>query len=335
MTAYVLRRLLWFFPVLFFVGLITFTIARLTPGGPFDARGDSNRRLSPGAEKVLRARFGMDLPLWRQFTRYMFFDFETDPKTKERKIVWGAIGGNLGPTYSSRGARTVQDELFKGTSTRPGRFYYSVRLGVQGLLFGLIVGVPLGVTAALRQNTWVDYVSLLFATSFVALGTLVVSLLMVIVFAVWLKWFTVIPDWKDPIRPWILPSLALGLSTVGFIARLTRSSVLEIKRQDYVRTARSKGLGEQIITMRHIVRNALLPVVTILGPLIAAFLTGTLFIELIFQVPGIGFELVEAIGKRDYSMILGGTLLYAFILITANLIVDILYGVVDPRISYS
>jgi oligopeptide transport system permease protein len=206
---------------------------------------------------------------------------------------------------------------------------------VQGLLFGLIVGVPLGVTAALRQNTWVDYVSLLFATSFVALGTLVVSLLMVIVFAVWLKWFTVIPDWKDPIRPWILPSLALGLSTVGFIARLTRSSVLEIKRQDYVRTARSKGLGEQIITMRHIVRNALLPVVTILGPLIAAFLTGTLFIELIFQVPGIGFELVEAIGKRDYSMILGGTLLYAFILITANLIVDILYGVVDPRISYS
>src|SRR5215207_744806 len=133
MTAYILRRFLWFIPVLCAVGLITFLIARATPGGPFD-RDPTRRQMPPATEKVLRAKFGLDLPVWRQFTRYMLFDIETDAKTKQPKIVWGALGGNLGPTYQSRGAQSVQDYLFKGTDRSPSKFYYSARLGLQAIV---------------------------------------------------------------------------------------------------------------------------------------------------------------------------------------------------------
>lgn len=333
MTAFIIRRVLWQIPVLLIVGLMTFSIAKITPGGPFDT--DPNRRqMSPRAEKILRDKFGMDLPNWRQFTRYMFFDVVTDAKTGEQNLVWGAIGGNFGPTYASRGARTVQQELFEPRSGNPSRFYYSARLGLQALLLAVIIGVPLGVLAALKQNTWVDYLVLFISTFFVSLSTLIVGFLLVIVFASGLKWFTVIPDWEQPIRPWILPTLALGSTSMGFITRLTRSSVLEVKRQDYVRTAKAKGLGDQLVIWRHMIKNALLPVVTVLGPLAAGLITGTLYTEIIFQVPGMGELLVEAIGKRDYSMIMAGALIFVFFLGMANLLVDIAYGVVDPRISY-
>ncbi len=333
MSAYILRRILWQIPVLLIVGLMTFTVAKLTPGGPFDT--DPNRRqMSPRVEAILREKFGMDLPFWRQFTRYMFFDLTTDPRTGEQVIVWGAIGGNFGPTYASRGARTVQQELFGERSGKPSRFYYSARLGLQALIFAVLIGVPLGVLAALRQNTWIDYSVLLGATFFVSLSTLIVGFLLVLIFATGLGWFTVIPDWDDPIKPWVLPTIALGSTSLGFITRLTRSSVLEVKRQDYVRTARAKGLGNQVVIWRHMLKNAMLPVITIMGPLAAGLITGTLYTEIIFQVPGMGELLVEAIGKRDYSMIMAGALIFVFFLGVANLIVDIAYGVVDPRISY-
>lgn len=333
MTAYVIRRILWQIPVLIIVGLLTFGIAKITPGGPFDI--DPNRRqMSPAVEKILRQKFGMDLPFWHQFTRYMFFDIEKDLKTGEDKFVWGAVGGNLGPTYASRGARTVQDELFGSRSGKPSRFYYSARLGLQALVFAVLLGVPMGVLAALRQNTWVDYAVLLASTFFVSLSTLIVGFVLVLIFAAGLGWFTVIPDWSDPIRPWVLPTIALGATSLGFITRLTRSSVLEVKRQDYVRTARAKGLGDQMVIWRHMIKNALLPVITILGPLAASLITGTLYTEIIFQVPGMGFLLVQSIGKRDYSMIMAGSLILVFFLGIANLLVDIAYGVVDPRISY-
>lgn len=333
MVRFIVRRLLWFVPVLFIVGLVTFSIARITPGGPFD-RDPDRRQLPPRTEALLRERFGLDLPVWRQFTRYMLFDIETNARTGEREIRWGAIGGNFGPTFSSRGARTVQDEIFQGTRSRPSRFYYSARLGIQALVLALIVGVPIGVLAALKQNTWIDYVSLLAATSFVALGTLVISLLLVIVFAVSLQWFSVIPDWSQPVKPWILPTIALGAAQIGYIARLTRASVLEVKRQDYIRTAQAKGLGSQAVVWRHIVRNAMLPVITVLGPLLAGLITGTLFVELVFQVPGMGLLFVQSIGKRDYSMIMGAALLFTFFLNVGNLLVDVLYGAADPRITF-
>ena len=332
MSTYILRRILWFIPVLFSVGLITFLIARSTPGGPFDT--DPNRRqLSPSTEKVLRARFGMDLPVWRQFTRYMFFDIETDAKTKAPKIVWGALGGNLGPTYASRGAETVQHYLFTASKTKPSRFAYSARLGLQALAFALILGIPLGVLAALKQNTWIDYIALFVSTIFVAVPTFISGLLLLIIFAVGLGWFKVIPDWNDPIKPWILPTLTLGMSTMAFITRLTRASVLEVKRQDYIRTARAKGLADLAVNVRHILRNAILPIVTIMGPLLAGLITGAFFTELIFQIPGMGNVLLTSIAKRDYSMIMGLALFYSFLLTTGNLLVDLAYGVVDPRIS--
>ena len=332
MAAYIIRRVLWFVPVLFSVGLITFMIARATPGGPFDT--DPNRRQLPAStEKVLRARFGLDLPVWRQFTRYMFFDIETDPKTKQPKIVWGALGGNLGPTYTSRGAETVQHYLFTSSSTKPSRFAFSARLGLQALAFALIFGIPLGVLAALKQNTWIDYIALFISTTFVAVPTFISGLLLLIIFAVGLGWFKVIPDWNDPIRPWILPTLTLGMSTMAFITRLTRASVLEVKRQDYVRTARAKGLADLAVNTRHILRNAVLPIVTIMGPLLAGLITGAFFTELIFQIPGMGNVLLTSIGKRDYSMIIGLALFYSFLLTSGNLLVDLAYGAVDPRIS--
>lgn len=333
MTAYIIRRILWQIPVLVIVGLMTFGIAKITPGGPFDT--DPNRRqVSPSVEKILRAKFGMDLPFWHQFTRYMFFDWVGNPKTGEIEFQWGAMGGNFGPTYASRGLRTVQQELFGERSGKPSRFYYSARLGLQALLFAVFFGVPMGVLAALRQNTIIDYGILFISTFFASLSSLIVGFLLVIVFAVSLNWFTVIPDWSDPVRPWILPTIALGSISLGFITRLTRSSVLEVKRQDYIRTAQAKGLADRMVVWRHMIKNALLPVVTILGPLAASLLTGTLYTEIIFQVPGMGNLLVESIGKRDYSMVTAGALIFVFFLGAANLLVDIAYGVIDPRISY-
>jgi oligopeptide transport system permease protein len=333
MTAYIIRRVLWQIPVLLVVGLLTFSIAKITPGGPFDT--DPNRRqMTPRVEAILRQKFGMDLPFWHQFTRYMFIDVETDLKTGERKIVWGAVGGNFGPTYTSRGARTVQEELFGTRSGKPSRFYYSARLGLQALIFAVLIGIPLGVLAALKQNTWIDYVVLFGSTLFVSLSTLIVGFLLVLIFASGLSWVTVIPNWSEPIKPWVLPTIALGSTSLGFITRLTRSSILEVKRQDYIRTAQAKGLGDQVVIWRHMLKNALLPVITVLGPAAAALITGTLYTEIIFQVPGMGSLLVEAIGKRDYSMITAGALIFVFFLGVANLLVDIAYGAIDPRISY-
>lgn len=334
MTAYIIRRILWTIPVILAVGFITFSIAKVTPGGPFDTDPE-RRRLPPSTERILRQRFGLDLPFWHQFTRYMFFDFENDPETGQRVLRWGALGGNFGPTYASRGQRTVQEELFEGTASSPSKFYYSARLGLQALIFALVLGVPLGVIAALKQNSWIDYLLLTISTTFVALSTLIVGFLLLLIFAVTLDWFTVIPRWREEaVRPWVLPTIALGSTSMGLILRLTRASVLEVKRQDYVRTARAKGLGDQLVVWRHMLKNALLPVVTVMGPLAASLLTGTLFTELIFQVPGMGVTFVQAIGQRDYSMIMAGSLIFVFVLSLANLLVDIAYGVVDPRISY-
>jgi oligopeptide transport system permease protein len=293
--------------------------------------------MSRGAVQRMQQQFGLNLPLWRQFTRYMFFDVETviDKKTKQEvtQFLPGAMLGNLGPTYQSKGSRTVQDTLFKSTSKKPSKFGYSARLGLQAIVIAVLIAIPLGVLAALRQNTWIDYLVLAISTALAGIPALVFAILIVIVFSAWLRWFPVIPNWDKPLQPWIMPTMALAIGMIAFMTRLTRNSVLEVKRQDYVRTAQAKGLRDWVVVSRHILKNALLPIVTILGPLVAGLVTGTLFIERIFQVPGMGGVLVESIGKRDYSLILGGGLIYTFILVTCTLIVDLLYGVIDPRIS--
>jgi oligopeptide transport system permease protein len=342
MLQYTIRRLLWMIPVLMTVGLVTFVVMHSAPGGPFD-RDPSQRQISPAAQERLQAKFGLDKPMWRQFMRYMLIDRDVDSATGEASWVCGAICGNLGPTYTSRGARTVEDTLFAPEKSRPSKFFFSARLGLQGLGLAVLVGIPLGIIAALKQNSLIDYTALFISTLFTVLPSLIVGLLLLL-FAVrvlnnWNAYvdvfgkFEVAPKSWSGIKPWILPTLAIGFGSMAFITRLTRSSVLEVIRQDYIRTARAKGLAGWTVITRHVLKNSLIPVVTVLGPALAGLLTGALFIETIFNVPGMARELVKAVGARDYSMIMGGGLFFAFLVAFANLSVDLVYGLLDPRIK--
>jgi len=328
MATYFLRRILWMIPVLFMVALITFVLMHAAPGGPWD-RDLSARQVDAATQAVLNAHYGLDKPLWRQFVAYTFADFDA-----EGKLVCGLICGNLGPSYRVRG-RTVQDILFespKDKSPLQSKFGYSMRLGFFALAMAAIIGVPVGVFAALRQNSWVDYVSLFIATAGISLPSFVMGIFMIIIFASMLHWVSVIPRSWDDIKGWILPDAVLGFGTMAYVARLTRSSMLEVLRQDYVRTARAKGLSERLVVYRHMLRNALIPVVTIIGPALAALVTGSFIIETMFSFPGMGREYVQAISRRDYSMIMGTTLIYVLLVSVANLTVDFLYVFIDPRI---
>lgn len=329
MIAFLIRRLLWMIPVLFTISLVTFLLMHAAPGGPWD-RDPTRRQLDATTQAKLNEEFGLDKPMWRQFVAYTIGDFDGE----EGNFVCGAICGNLGPSYRQRG-RTVQEILFSAPEGKPfwaSRFGYSIALGLFALFLAVIIGIPAGVMAALRQNTWVDYTSALIANFGVSVPNFVIGIYLVIVFAVTLHWVDVAPrSWSDP-RTWLIPALVLGFGTMAFTARLTRASMVDVMRQDYVRTARAKGLREQTVVRRHMLKNALIPVVTVLGPALAGLITGSFIIETMFAFPGVGREYVQAIGNRDYSMILGTTLLYGVLIALANLSVDLIYSVLDPRI---
>lgn len=328
MTNFLIRRLLWMIPTLFAVALVTFIIMRNAPGGPWDTSSE-RRQVDAATQKSLNTYYGLDKPLWRQFMAYTIGDVN-----KKGEFICGAICGNLGPSYRTRG-RTVQDILFSAPEDKPiwySRFGYSMRLGLIALVFAMVVGVPIGVLGALKQNSIWDYASLMVATIGISVPNFVMAIFMIVIFATWLHLVSVVPrDWST-LKPWILPALVLGFGTMAFTARLTRTSMLEVIRQDYIRTARAKGLKERAVIGRHMLKNALLPVVTILGPSLAALVTGSFIIETMFGFPGMGRAYVQSIGQRDYSMIMGTTLIYAFLVALANLSVDILYGFIDPRI---
>jgi oligopeptide transport system permease protein len=196
----------------------------------------------------------------------------------------------------------------------------------------MIVGISLGMAAALRQNTWIDYVCVMFSTIFASVPGFVLGIILMIVFSVILHWFPT-GGWGSPAQV-VMPAIALAALPAAFIARITRASTLETMRQDYVRTARSKGLLERVVLIRHILRNSLIPVVTVAGPQFAALVTGSVIVETIFSIPGIGRLFVQAVFARDYGLIMGTVLFYSFVISIANLVVDILYGVIDPRIRY-
>ena len=330
MATYIIRRLLWMIPVLLIIALVTFLLMHAAPGGPWD-RDPSRRQLDAATQERLNEEFGLDKPMWRQFTSYMIGDFGS-----EGDFECGAICGNLGPSYRQRG-RTVQEILFSvpnGKEFWESRFGYSVRLGLISLTLAIVVGIPAGIIAALRQNTWIDYTSAVIANIGVSVPNFVIGIYLIIIFAVTLNWVSVVPrSWSEP-DVWVIPALVLGFGTMAFTARLTRSSMVEVMRQDYVRTARSKGLRESSVVVGHMLKNALIPVVTVLGPALAGLVTGSFIIETMFSFPGIGREFVQAIGNRDYSMILGTTLIYAVLIALANLSVDLIYGFLDPRIRY-
>jgi len=333
MITFIIRRLLWAIPVLFFVALVSFFLMHLAPGGPFDKDNDK-RRLDPATLKALNARFGLDKPAYFNSAAFQkaLDSGERNPITLGRayldsqffNYVFGAVQGDLGPSYKQRG-KNVQDILIE-------RWPFSARLGILALVFALVAGIPLGILAALRQNTWADYISLFFATVGVSVPSFVIGLLVIIVFGTKLQWISISTNDWNTWRPYIAPGLVLGLGTMSFIMRITRATMLDVKRQDYIRTARAKGLTEQRVISRHMLRNGMIPVITVIGPALVDLITGAVITESIFSIPGTGRFFVESISNRDYSMIMGTTLVYATLIVLANMAVDVSYGLLDPRI---
>jgi oligopeptide transport system permease protein len=313
MTAYIIRRVFWLVPVLFTVSVITFGLMHSTPGGPFD-RDSEQKQINPILYERLVQAYGLDKPIWQQY------------------LIWAgnAIRLDLGPSYQYKD-RNVTDLL-------RDQFPFSARLGLQAVLFAMIVGIPLGVIAALRQNSWIDYLALFIATIGIAVPSFVLALYLILLFSVTLGWAPVAPtaeQFNTQLTAWVLPTIALGIGAAAFLARMTRTSMLDAIRQDYVRTARAKGLASRVVVSRHVIKNAMIPVWTVIGPITAALITGSFIIERIFGVPGIGRFFVDSIGSRDYSMIMGTTLFYAFMIALFNLLVDIGYGLFDPRVKVS
>jgi ABC-type dipeptide/oligopeptide/nickel transport system permease component len=306
LARFIINRIIATIPVLWLVATVTFFLMHAAPGSPWDAKAIGGRRLDPALEASFNRRYGLDKPLGQQYLIYL----------------GNALHLDFGNSYSKRGASVV-DIIMRG-------FPYSARIGVLALVISLAIGIPIGILAALKQNTLLDYGSLLLATIGYALPDFVIAIILLAVFAVELDWVPVLfTDW----RSYILPSLALGTGGAAFIARLTRSSILELMGQDHVRTARAKGLRQRTVIALHVVRNAMLPVISILGPALAGLITGTIIIERVFGVPGMGYLFIDSITTRDYPVIMATTLFYAFIIVFANLAVDIAYGLADPRIK--
>ena len=337
MFRYIIRRVLQFIPVLLAVTLFTFVLMRAIPGGPFDFAGDKS--LPPQVVANLESKYHLDWPMWKQFASYVLGDDVLGEEGSSKGLIRGDLGLSL--RYRGQGV----SEIIK--TTLP----ISAQLGFMSLLLALLIGVPTGIIAALKQNTWMDYTSTFAAVVFLSIPNLVLAPILIWIFALKLGWFPV-ATWgaKPPYLLGFLPSLdqlnidyfkhaampvfALGTSSAAGIARLTRASLLQVVNEDYIRTARSKGVREYIVIVVHALKNAMIPVVTIIGPAFAALVTGTFVVELIFGINGMGKHFVTSIGNRDYPIITGVTLIYAVVLVIANLMVDITYAWLDPRIRF-
>ncbi len=337
MFRYVIRRILQFIPVLFAITLFTFVLMRAIPGGPFDFVGDKS--LPPQVVANLEAKYHLDWPLWKQFVSYVI----GDDFLGEEGTSLGVLRGDLGPSLRYRG-QSVNDII---ATTLPA----SAQLGFLSTILAIMIGIPVGTIAALNQNSWADYLSTFGAVFFLSVPNLVLAPLLIWIFALKLGWFPVVGWASRPpyflgflprfdelnlnyLKHAAMPVFALGTSAAASIARLTRASLLQVISEDYIRTARAKGLRERVVIVVHALKNSLTPVVTIIGPLFAALMTGTFIVETIFGINGMGKHFVNSIGNRDYQIIMGVTLIYAVVLIIANLLVDISYAWLDPRIRF-
>jgi oligopeptide transport system permease protein len=314
-VGYIIRRVLWIIPVLLVVSFLTFSLMKATPGGPWDRE----KELSDRQIALLNAKYGLDDPFVVQYIRWLVGWPEEDGFQR------GIILGDLGPSYRYPD-RTVNDIVGDGILT-------TIQLGVMAFGLAVLVGIPLGVIAALRQNGIPDYAATFVSVLGITTPSFVAAILLVIVFSIGLGWFPT-GGWKGP-QYWVLPTIALAGFPIAVIARYTRASMLEVTRKDYIRTAHSKGLKNQSVVSRHMIRNALIPVVTILGPTLAFLVTGSFIIERIFNIPGIGQFYLNSIATRDYSLLMAMTVLYAFAVAFLNVVVDVLYAYIDPRIRYS
>lgn len=334
MGQYFARRFIYLLGVLLVVSAITFFIMHQVPGGPFDRE----KQLSPTALNNLNAKYHLDDPLYKQYTDYMIdlliphvttgektFAVTEDylvniklPGTDDTALRWI----NFGPSYRSQ-TRSVNDILRE-------QLPVSAQLGVGALLIALAIGIPLGTLAALKKNSVVDYFSMSTAILGVSVPVIILGPLLKYILAVELGWL--------PTQGWgtfkqaIMPAFALGFAQSALLARLTRASLLQVLNEDYIQTARAKGLRPQRIVIVHALKNALIPVATVLGPLFAALITGTFVTERVFGIPGMGSYFVTSIQNRDYSVIMGTTLVFAFFIVVANFVVDLTYAWLDPRI---
>lgn len=304
MPSFILRRLLGFVPTLLAILLGSFMLIRYAPGSPFD----TERATSPEVRAVLEAKYGFDKPWPVQFVNYLANLSRLD----------------LGPS-TKYPHRTVNEIIAAG-------FPVTLALAGVALSWSLALGITAGVIGAIRQNSWWDYSAMSLAMIGISIPSFVMGPLLALVFALKLHWLPA-AGWGS-IWHVIMPGLTLGTAYAAYIARLTRSGMLEVSRMDYIRTARAKGLRERVIVVRHMLKGGLLPVVSFLGPAIANMLVGSLVVERIFNTPGIGPYFVDSALNRDLFLLMGVIVIYATVLLTMNLIVDIVYAFLDPRIRY-
>jgi ABC-type dipeptide/oligopeptide/nickel transport system permease component len=302
MLKFIIRRIFWTIPVLLVVIFLTFIMMRQIEGNPFR---QTERNVPESIQQNLERKFHLDEPWYTQYAYY----------------VKGVFTLDLGPSLVIRG-RDVNDIV-------KTHFPKSVELGLYAFIFAVVVGIPLGMVAALKHNTAIDYTAMFFSNVFHAIPSFLVATLLI--------YFVALEAGALPTSGWttweskVLPSIALGFAPMALFARLVRGTMLETLQQDYVRTARAKGLHYRRVVGLHVLRNSLIPVITAAGPLLGFIITGSFVIELIFNIPGIGQYYVTAVSSRDYSVVMGLTVLLALIVVIANLVVDILYGFLDPR----
>ena len=302
MILFIFRRLLWGIPVLLVVATLTFGIMHVVPGGPFD----KEKPLPPEIKANVEAKYHLDKPVWEQYLRYL----------------GGLIRGDLGPSYKYLG-RNVKDIIY---DTLPVSF----ELGLWAVLLSLLFGVGAGMIAAARPRSWADHSSMFLAIAGISIPNFVLGAFLIMLFAYSLRILP--PALWEGWRHSILPALTLALLPAAYIARLTRSSLLEVIHKEFIRTAKAKGFGWTYILFKHALANSISPVVTFLGPLTATLVTGSFVVEFIFSVPGMGRFFITAVTNRDYPLIMGVTLVYTVLIVLANIVVDVLLAWLDPRI---
>lgn len=321
MTKFIIRRILVAIPVMFAIALATFLLVQALPGGPFDSVGQ--KAMPDHIRDLLERRYGLDQPLYIQFFNYL----------------GNLLQGDLGPMM--RSTQDVNDIVAQ-------TFPVSIQLGLLSILLGFIIGIPAGIIAALKHNSTVDSAATLVAVLGVSIPNLVLGPLLILIFGVWLEWLPIAFWGADPpftlyfLPPmtsefWthaVLPVFAIGTGISAGISRLTRAGLLEVLSEDYIRTARSKGLRERAVVVVHALKNSMIPVATVLGPLFAGAVTGSLIVERIFAINGMGRRYIDSIGAREYFLLTSLTLVYSVVLILGNVMVDVMYAWLDPRIRY-
>ncbi|CAM1379399.1 nickel ABC transporter permease [Fretibacterium fastidiosum] len=304
MLRYIIRRVLFLIPVLLGVAFCVFTLLYLTPGDP--ARMVLGDMATDEAIKEFRDKEGLNDPYLVQFGNY----------------VWKAINGDIGRSYSSR--RPVMKELLTA-------FPYTLKLSAFAMIIAILIGIPCGIISAIKQYSWFDTITMIFAMVGLSMPVFWLGLLLILLFSVHLRWLP--SSGFSTFKAMILPSVALAAQSISMVTRMTRSSMLEVVRADYIRTARAKGQKESIVIWVHALRNALIPVVTLCGLQFGSLLSGAILTETVFAVPGVGQLMIRAIMARDYPMVQGGVLFVAIAFSIVNLLVDLLYAYIDPRIK--